>query len=123
MRVLCTRLPGPVDGVDIEESPWVSLHAEYDVVALLAEPRGRVQLQILTNDGHSLGWFDSDCFLVVDATLPHTWVARLGEDGKLEFAPEAWLTPGFWESFYDGDPTAVELVDSALRRLLDEGYA
>jgi hypothetical protein len=120
MKVICTRLPAPVDGMDLESSPWITLHSEYHVVSLLAEPGG-VQLQIVTDDGRSLGWFDSTNFLTVDGSLPHNWAARVGEGGALELGPQDWLVPGFWESYYDGDPTTAEAVAAALRALLGEG--
>lgn len=114
MKVICTRLPAPVDGTEVHSSPWVTLDSEYHVVSLLAEPAGRVQLQIVTDDGQSLAWFDSSDFMTVDGNLPGSWTARVGEGGELELAPESWLAAGFWEAYYDGDPTAVEAVSSEL---------
>ena len=118
MKVLCTRLPAPVDDLAVDSSPWVSLDREYTVLGVLAEVGGRVQLHLLTDDGQSFGWFDSDCFLTVDLTIPSTWSARIGEGGTLELAPQDWFAEGFWERYYDGDPSSRESVDRALAILL-----
>jgi len=117
MRVYCIRVPSPLPHIEIDVSPWVSLHREYLVASVLATPGSRVQLQLVTDDGASLGWFDADHFMTVDNNIPATWAARVTENGVLELAPEAWLRDGFWEAFYDGDELARHQVDSELEIL------
>ena len=102
----------------VESSPWVTLDREYAVVSMLAEPGGRVQLQVLTDDGRSLGWFDSTNFMTVDDCIPSNWTARVGEGGVLELAPAVWLAPGFWEAYYDGDAEVADAVAVELRTIL-----
>lgn len=121
MKVICTRLPTPTPGMELESSPWVSVHNEYTVLSLLAEPGGRVQLHLLLDDGRSLGWFDSVNFLTVEGGLPSNWDARLDDGGTLELAPSAWLAPGFWEAYYDRDPSATDVVAAELQTILGEG--
>lgn len=117
MKVVCIRLPAPVDGVEIDASPWVSVDNEYIVLGVLADFPGRIQLHLLADDGRSLAWFDSDCFLTVDA-IPANWSARINDGGTLELAPPAWFADGFWESYYDGDPSSRESVDGELAVIL-----
>jgi hypothetical protein len=117
MKVLCQRLPGPIDGSVLEASPWLTLDAVYTVASVTAEPGGRVQLQVVADDGHSLAWFNSDTFMTVDSTIPERWVARIGESGSFDLGPAAWLEPGFWEAYYDGDPAVQRAVEDELRQL------
>ncbi len=84
---------------------------------MLAEPAGQVQVQIVTDDGRSLAWFDSTSFMTIDGAVPERWTVRIGEGGVLEIAPTAWLAPGFWEAYYDGDPSVVDAVESELQAL------
>ena len=120
MKVLCVRLPAPVDGMGLDSSPWVTVDAEYTVIGVLAEFGGRIQLHLLTDDGRSFGWFDSDCFLTADPAIPANWSARIGEGGTLELAPQGWLAEGFWERYYDGDLAARESVARELAIVLGE---
>lgn len=113
MKVLCIRVPVPVEGMQLDSSPWITVDREYTVVAVAAQVAGRVQVQLL-NDTNSLGWFDADCFLTVDPAIPANWSARIGEGGALEMAPSAWLEEGFWERYYDADPDAQESVEREL---------
>lgn len=113
MKVICIRVPSPIDGMQLDSSPWVTVDRDYTVVSVLAEVGGRVKVQLL-NDTQSLGWFNANCFLTVDSTIPANWVARVGEGGALRLAPAAWLEEGFWERFYDADPDAHESVEREL---------
>ena len=117
MKVICTKVPPTPNGEAPAASPWVTVDAEYHVVSVLAEPGGQVQVQILTDDGRSLAWFDSLNFMTVDGTVSERWTARIGEGGVLELAPKAWLVPGFWEAYYDGEASAVDAVESELQRV------
>jgi hypothetical protein len=121
MKVVCTKLPATVSAGPQDRSPWVTVHAEYRVVSLIARPAGRVQIQIVTDDGRSLAWFDSTDFMTVDHTVPATWVAKIGEGGTLELAPTSWLAPGFWESYYEGDRAAADAVEAELSDFLGGG--
>jgi len=118
MKVVCVRLISPVDGKPMTDSTWVKLDAEYPVLSVLAVPDGRVQLQILTDDGQNAGWFDAAMFMTSDASVPPNWAVRIGEGGELEMAPTRWSTPGFWESFYDGDPHARRVFAEELSVIL-----
>ncbi|WP_268531024.1 hypothetical protein ACT17Q_13830 [Cellulomonas sp. CW35] len=95
----------------------MTVGAEYRVVSVLASPGRRVLLQILTDDGRSLAWFESTDFATVDGAVPESWVVQIGEAGVLRLAPAAWLVPGFWEAYYDEEPSAVGSVESELRAL------
>jgi hypothetical protein len=36
MKVLCTKVPSPVDGVELGSSPWVTVGCEYTVFEVVA---------------------------------------------------------------------------------------
>lgn len=117
MKVLCIRVPAPVDGMKLDSSPWVTLDRDYAVTAITADFGGRVQLQLL-DDTNGLGWFDANCFLTLDASVPSNWIARLDDGGNLHLAPHDWLLDGFWERYYDGDAAARESVETELATIL-----
>lgn len=119
MKVVCVQIPAPTDALEIESSPWVTLNSEYNVVSLIAEPQGRVQLHLLTDDGISLAWFDSEHFRGLDDRLPANWGVRLRGDGVVELGPPAWMAEGFWESFYDSDVSAMDSVSREVHLILD----
>lgn len=116
MKVICTKVPPSPTGEVLDTNPWVTVDAEYVVASVIAEPGRRVLLQIVTDDG-TLGLFDSASFMTTDGAMPVSWTARVGEGGVLELAPAAWLAPGFWEAYYDGEPSAVDAVESELQAL------
>jgi len=117
MKVICTTVPPAPTGEVLDASAWVTVDSVYHVVSVLAEPDRQVQLQIVTDDGRSLAWFESTNFMTVDGAMPESWTVRIGEGGVLELGPAAWLAPGFWEAYYDGDPSAADTVEAELQVL------
>lgn len=118
MKVVCIRLISPVNGRSMTDSSWVKLDSEYPVLSILAAPGGKVQVQILTEDGIGAGWFDSSMFMTSDATIPSNWVVKINDGGEIEMAPDRWTRPGFWEAFYDGVPAARQAFDEELSIIL-----
>lgn len=114
MRVTCVKILGPLKGQERSESPWVTLDREYLVIAISAVPDGEARVMIVTDDGKSVGWFDSQMFMTSDSSLPPNWTAKIGEGGVIDLAPAAWHAPGFWESYFDRDPGAERTFDAEL---------
>lgn len=116
MKVICAKPPPSPTGQVLEVNPWVTVGVEYQVVSVSAVPGRRVMLQIVTDDGRTLGLFDSSSFKTIDSSIPERWRADIDERGILRLAPDAWLARGFWEAYYDGDPAAIEAVNFELQR-------
>jgi hypothetical protein len=123
MKVVCVQLISPVDGKPMTDSAWVRLDTEYPVLSVLAAPGGRVQVQILTEDRQSAGWFDAAMFMTSDASVPPNWIVKIGDGGQLEMAPARWAAHGFWESFYDGDQQARSTFAEELAIILATAQA
>lgn len=116
MKVICTRLPRLAGSEQLAQHGWITLEREYEVVSILAQPNRSIEVQLVVDDG-SLAWFGSGDFMTTDGSLPTTWISRIGEGGVLEFGPETWLAAGFWEAYYDDEPSAVDAVNAELGRL------
>lgn len=55
--------------------------------------------------------FDTRVFTVTSHSLPPTWQYFQLESGSFSLCPESWSESGFWESYYDGDPRAIEIYE------------
>lgn len=119
MIVSNVRVPLSATGEAQEVSPWVTVGVSYPVLSVHVHPINGAQIQLLTDDRHTLGWFAIDDFRTVDTSIPKGWVSVLDE-GVLELGPAAWLAPGFWEAYYDGDEAAIEAVRHELRERVSE---
>ena len=106
MRALCVKIISPVTREEVLEHPGVRLDHEYEVLSILVEPGRGAKFRILTADG-TPALFDAAMFVTTEAEIPRNWVVRAREGGVVDFAPAAWLESGFWERFFDRDPTAV----------------
>lgn len=117
MKVIYAQIAVAAGERPFEGSGWLKLDAEYTVTSLLAYPSGRVQIQLLADDQRNMAWVDSKAVMTIDGTIPESWEARVGDGGVLEIAPPRWLVPGFWEDYYDGDPSAAETVKEELDKI------
>lgn len=108
MRGLCRRIESPTTGGELEDSPWLTIGREYDVLEIVAYPGREVLLRISGDDGAGgPGLWDSRLFATTSASLPTSWVASIDADGTMRMGPGAWHRYGFWEAYFDGDPRAV----------------
>ena len=96
--------PGEARRIDLRDS-------------LAARSAGEIDLHLPTDSPGDLGWFPSTSFVTVDDSTPSSWVTQIDEDGNLSVGPRSWLSPGFWERFYDGDGVAAEIVRHELEAL------
>jgi hypothetical protein len=99
-------------------SPWLTLGREYVVLSVLADTKGDVMYRLISDDQLTPALFDAAQFEVVSSTLATSWCIRVPAEGGLELAPAAWLTPGFWESYFDGEEEALTAFRKALATLM-----
>lgn len=117
MRVVCTHIASPTSGETVATSPWLTVGRGYDVLEIFAESGREVLLRVETDDSGSPGLWDARLFESVNADIPPSWGAEVQDDGSVTLGPEAWRRPGFWESYFDGDPGAVRVYGDALAQL------
>jgi hypothetical protein len=118
MRVVCTAIRNPVTGEAENQSPWLQLDHEYDVLEVTAHPGGRVDLRLVSEDAATPALFDAALFMIVDGRVPATWEARLEEGGLLRLGPPEWMELGFWEAYFDREPTALEAYERGRQHAL-----
>lgn len=77
----------------------------YEVQEVGADPGGHNWLRIEGDDG-TPALFDSRCFVLVNSHLPPSWQVELLDSGSVTIGPPQFLRQGFWEAFFDRDPSA-----------------
>lgn len=87
-RVFVIR--NPVTGEAEDQSPWLQLDHEYDVLEVTAYPGGRVDLRLVSEDAATPALFDAALFMTVDSRVPTMWEARLEEGGVLMAHLSGW---------------------------------
>ena len=116
MRVRCIRITSETN-LD-ERRAWLTVGQDYVVLSVLADTTGQVVYRLVGDDQRTPALFDASYFEVTSPTLPENWRIRVPVEGGLELAPSAWLVPGFWESYFDGEPEALTSFTAALDTIL-----
>lgn len=120
MKVQCIHLVNPISGDPESRSPWLTVGKEYLVLAVSVLPERGVMFRIVADDGHSPMLFKARQFAVTVTDVPSIWKVRGDDDGGLEFGPDPWLRPGFWEDYFDGLPDASADFEAAKASIINE---
>ena len=112
MRAVCVSL----DGERGSKAGWLTLHREYVVLAISADPVSGIEFRILADDGRTPILADSRLFAANEQSFPTFWVGRVTEGGVVELGPPEWLKRGYWESFFDQDPEAIATFHRVVER-------
>jgi hypothetical protein len=105
------RLIHPI-APDGREFSSLTIGREYEVIGIVAD-----DYHLVDDLGEPI-IFDSVCFNVTDLTEPEFWVAEFGDGGERYAGPAAWMAPGFFEDWHDGDLKSRE----AFAKQLAEWY-
>ena len=128
MKVVCTRVRDNGSGEWVQQSLWLTVGKEYVVleIGFSASVEDKVYYRII-GDAHESkknpSLFSSDQFVVVDGTMPKSWAVCQNENLYVYIGPTCWHAPGFWDDFYDGDPTAEQIYRREAMLIYEEaGY-
>ena len=95
---------------------WLRPDVEYTVLAIEHLPERVTAYRIVTRQG-TPALFQASLFDITDPRVDRTWVAQCTDLGDTDLVPGPWNFPGFWESFFNGQPEAVALYQEVLRHV------
>lgn len=106
---------------DRHGSGFLTVGAEYVVLAVEASPSEGVRFRILDDRGSTPGLHYAAEFDLVSDNVPSNWRIAVGVGGSsaaFELAPEPWLQPTYWVDFFgDGDAATIAARDAFQREL------
>jgi hypothetical protein len=119
MRVRCLRIVNPVTRELEDRNASIKVGEEYVVLEVVASPGRYVRLRLHLAPGVPSLW-DSEMFETVDRSIPSNWGVRVSGEGFVATGPMRWLVDGFWEGYFDDEPSAVSLFQDELAITLAE---
>ncbi len=120
MIVRCVELLDEQTGQTLTKSAWLTVGKQYIVLGIYVSFGATVQFRLLGDDDSTPALHDASQFQVISGFIPSEWKVRLIPRKLMLVEPEPWLTPGFWESYFDADPKAVEVFRESYRRIVAE---
>ncbi|MBB2965181.1 hypothetical protein [Methylobacterium sp. R2-1] len=121
LKVRCISLDLAHNGVR-KISPWLRVGEIYSVLSIETSQETGTLYRLIVDKKDpiaSVALFPSDLFVKVTDFNPTSWV-KIRFDSCLVIAPKSWQSPGFWESFYDGDPVAENLFMLEVNNMIKE---
>lgn len=118
MKVVCRRLINPVTFKEVDVGPWAEIGSEYVVLELSSKLGGRTWLRILA-DGKMPHLLLAEMFETTSSRIPSNWSIHLSGD-LFNIRPKSWSRPGFWEEYFDREPSAVSDFERELALITAE---
>jgi hypothetical protein len=120
MKVRCIQLLDEDSGEAIESSSWLSVGRVYHVLSIHMQAGYQLKFQLIGNDGITPAFHSAEQFEVTSDHIPSNWSVSSVAGSHFELAPRAWSSPGFWESYFDGDSDALSLFEREQEAMLEE---
>lgn len=99
---------------------WLKPEETLTVLAISNVGAEGTKYLIWSDEQDSIALFPASDFKIVDSTLSRRWVAGIDANGFIYLAPSAWQMNGFWESYYDGVPSAERTFKDEMAALVNE---
>jgi hypothetical protein len=119
MKLRCVRIIDEKTGRIQERSPWLTVGKVYHALSVFLDERKTLLVRMVGDDGVTPALYGLDQFEVVSPKISSSWVIDW-HDGVFQLAPARWLTPGFWERYFDGEREALLMFDEERRRSEEE---
>ena len=123
MKVKCVVLLDEGNRKPLQTSPWLTIGKEYLVLGIYVPFEEIPKFRLLGDDGATPALHDASQFEVVSNFLPSSWKIYIGSQKLLSIEPESWLTPEFWEAYFNFDPEARATFDKEHKRMVEEQAA
>jgi hypothetical protein len=117
LKVRCVKLTDS-RGNPVEHSTWMTLGKVYHVLSISCETQQKLRL---IGDGlNGVALFPLDDFEIVSSKIPAAWIV-VWDSSRRYFAltTEAWNQPGFWDRYYERDPTAIRIFDEENEKIIN----
>jgi len=122
MKVICESLINPITNTREETSSWLTIGKTYLVLSVYAYGCD-LMLRLIGDDPNGPIFVDARQFRTTCIQMPSNWRAIIDDKGNFQLTPEPWSKPGFWESYFNGEPAAEELFIQELRKIeTEESY-
>ena len=123
MKVICESLINPITKTSEETSSWLTIGKTYLVLSVHAFVGRDLMLRLIGDDPNGPILVNARQFETTCIQMPSNWRAIIDDKGNFQLTPEPWSKPGFWESYFNGEPAAEQLFIQELRKIeTEESY-
>jgi hypothetical protein len=91
----------------------------YHVLEVIQDTHNRWLLRVIGDGTNGVALFRLEQFEIVSPKVPDAWIVAWGAQGGFALTTEAWSQAGFWETYYDKEPSAARSFEEGTRRIVD----
>ncbi|ODN43254.1 hypothetical protein [Piscirickettsia litoralis] len=119
MKVKCINIYNEHTKEYVDTSRSLTIGKVYVVLEMYQSRRRGNTYRLLSDDDKTPTLFDANQFETVEEKHASSWEVRESATRKV-CSPLAWNKPGFWEEFFDGEPSARAIYQKELEIILKE---
>lgn len=118
MKARCIKL---IDsrGNPQERSSWLTLGNVYHVLEVVQDTHKRWLLRVVADGVNGVALFQLEQFEIVSPKIPDVWIVVWNAKGGFALTTKAWSQAGFWEAYYDRDPSALGKFEDGKKQIVD----
>lgn len=107
MIVTCTNLNFISSSTEHLGDGWITPGKNYIVLGIHGT-KSEIKYRIVGDDGMTPALHVNNNFEIMNPSIPQGWIFKIYPNSEWELTPASWAEDGFWESYFDGNPNAVE---------------
>lgn len=118
MKIQCEKIINDETSGARDKDSWLTVGKVYDVLAMAMSENGVIEYRLIADDDYTPALFKANQFKIVCPVLPSNWIASRESKSYFELAPESWLRTGFWEEYFDREPSAISLFETEKEKII-----
>lgn len=119
MKVKCIKIYNDIKKQYQDTSSWLTIGKEYIVLAI--EIRLDRVLFLISSDYNDQPTLqEANQFEVISKKISSNWEIFSGSFQLITLEPKKWHEPGFWDDYYNGEISALEVYKKEAQTIMDE---
>jgi hypothetical protein len=99
---------------------WLSYQNPSVVLSIQYAKNIGAQFLIWSDIQEIVALFPANEFIIVESSVPRSWIVSMDANSCPVLSPEDWLEPGFWEDYHSDKSSALAIFERVASVLIEE---
>lgn len=120
MKVKCIKIYNESKNEFLTQSKSLTIGKIYIVLEMLIYQDKKILYRLARDSDETPALFNAVQFNIASHDIRPNWgIYSLSNDAMI-FTPKAWIDPGFWEKYFDGEHEVLEIFNREVSKIIHE---